>query len=179
MKNYKGNDKGSYKYFAPTPKTAEELKKKYRELVFKHHPDNGGNAEDMKAVNAEYRKLFDKLKDIHQTKDGDTYTSKNPTNEAAEDFINLINELMKLENMIIEVIGCFIWVSGNTKPHKEKLKELKFKWHSKKLCWFLAPEDYRKRSRKDYDLEEIRAMYGTSGQVKSNGATKIDGKTSA
>ena len=51
---------------------------------------------------------------------------------------------------------------------------MKFQWHSKKIAWYLKPEDYRKRSRKDYDLDEIREMYGTSGAVNSKGKHKLD-----
>jgi len=80
---------------------------------------------------------------------------------------------MRMDNITIEVIGCFVWVSGETKPHKEKLKELRFRWHSKKSCWYLAPEDYRQRSRKDYSMDDIRNMYGTSGEMNSNGTSKI------
>ena len=158
------------KYFN-NPRTLEELKKQYRELAFKHHPDSGGTDEAMKAVNNEYDKLFPQLKNIHKNKDGETYTKENA--ETADQFKDLITELMKMDNITIEVIGCFVWVSGETKPHKEKLKELRFKWHSKKLCWFLAPEDYRRRSHKDYSLDEIRNMYGTSGEFNSQGTTKI------
>jgi len=158
------------KYFK-NPRTLEELKKQYRELAIKHHPDSGGSDVDMKAVNNEYDKLFPKLKDIHRNKDGETYTKENT--ETANQFKDLIIELMKMEDIIIEIIGCFVWVSGETKPHKEKLKELRFKWHSKKLCWFLAPEDYRRRIHKNYSLDEIRNMYGTSGEFNSQGTTKI------
>ena len=35
-------------------RTLEELKKKYHELVLKHHPDRGGDLETMKAINAEF-----------------------------------------------------------------------------------------------------------------------------
>jgi hypothetical protein len=80
-----------------------------------------------------------------------------------------------MDRIIIEIIGCFVWVTGNTNPHREHLKTLRFHWHSKKLAWYLAPEDYRKRSRKEYELDEIREMYGTSGAVKSHGTTKIHG----
>ena len=153
------------------PTTLEELKKQYRELAHQHHPDSGGSTETMKAINTEYAGLFEKLKNIHVNAHGEQYTKD--TNETADQFIDLINQLMRMDNIIIEVIGCFVWVTGETKPHKDKLKELRFKWHSKKLCWYLAPEDYRRRSRKDYDLDEIRSMYGTSGQVNSNGTKKI------
>ena len=167
----------NYIYFVPAPQTVEELKKQYRELARTHHPDNGGNTATMQAVNAEYSALFPKLKDIHQTKDGERYTSRKETSETPEQFIDLINELMRMDDIVIEVIGCFVWVSGNTKPYKEILKSLNFKWHTKKLCWYLAPEDYRRRSRKDYGMDEIRAMYGTSGQMNSNGTVKIEKDT--
>ena len=166
--------KKSYTYFIPTPKTLEELKAQYRKLAMKHHPDRGGDSEAMKAVNNEYDILFPKLKDIHQTKEGETYTARQTTTETSDQFKDLITELMRMDGIIIEIIGCFVWVTGNTKPHKEQLKALKFHWHSKKLAWYLAPEDYRKRNRKEYELDEIREMYGTSGAVKSNGTIKVE-----
>ena len=162
------------KYFN-NPQTLEELKKQYRELAFKHHPDCGGDIEAMKTVNAEYDKLFPKLKDVHKTKDGETYTAKQESAETAVQFKELINELMKMDNITIEIIGCFVWITGDTKQHKEQLKELRFRWHSKKIAWYLAPEDYKKRSHKDYELDEIRAMYGTSGTMNSHGTTKLGG----
>lgn len=82
-----------------------------------------------------------------------------------------------MDGIIIEIIGCFVWVTGDTKPSKDKLKVLGFQWHSKKYAWYFAPENYRKRSRRDYDLDEIRTMYGTSGTVNSKGTTKLDEAT--
>lgn len=169
--------KENFKYFTPTPKTLEELKKQYRKLVFQHHPDKGGDADKMKAVNNEYDALFSKLKDIHQTKDGETYTARQTSAETADQFKDLINELMKMDDIEIEIIGCFVWVTGNTKIHKEKLKELKFQWHSKKLAWYLKPDNYRCKSRKSYEFDEIREMYGTSGKTQSKGTDKIEAVT--
>lgn len=161
-------------YFIPKPSTLEELKAAYRKLAMQYHPDRGGDIEAMQVINSEYDELFPKLKDIHKTKDGETYTAKQATAETADTFKELIAELMKMDDIEIEIIGCFVWVTGDTKPHRERLKVLKFKWHSKKMAWFLAPEDYKARSRKDYALDEIRSMYGTSGKVNSNGTEKID-----
>ena len=163
--------------FFESPQTLEELKKQYRELAFRHHPDKGGSNEAMKAVNAEYDTLFEVLKDVHRTKDGETYTAKQPTAETAEHFKDLIAELMKMDGITIEVIGCFVWVTGDTKPNKDRLKALGFKWSQNKTAWYLAPEDYRKKSRKDYDMEAIRRMYGTSGTMNSKGRVKIDEAT--
>ena len=156
------------------PQTLEELKQQYRALAMQYHLDRGGDSEVMKAVNSEYDELFAKLKDIHKTREGETYTARNSTTETAEQFKDLISELMKMDEIVIEIIGCFVWVTGNTKPHKEQLKTLKFQWHSKKTAWYLKPEDYKRRSRKDYDLDEIRQMYGTSGTMNSRGTTKLN-----
>ena len=168
-----------YEFFTPKPTTLEELKGQYRKLAMAHHPDRGGDTEVMKAINAEYDRLFPLLKDVHQKKDGERYTSREPSAETAEHFKALIDQLMRMDAITIEVIGCFVWVTGDTKPHRAQLKALKFQWHSKKLAWYLAPEDYRKRSRKDYALDEIRGMYGTSGQMNSKGIVKIEQATTA
>lgn len=139
-------------------KTLEELKKEYRKWAMKLHPDMGGSTEDMQILNAEYEALFTKVKDIHTNKDGQEY--RKATNEAPQDFIRIINELLKLGGIHIEVIGCFLWVSGDTKPHKDKLKALGLKWHNKKSCWFLSPEGYRRQGNQEYSMDYIRDLYG-------------------
>ena len=166
------------KFFIPAPETLEELKSMYRNLAMQYHPDRSGDTEIMKVVNAEYDELFPILKNAHKNKEGEKYTAQKESTETADHFKTLINELMKMEDIVIEIIGCFVWVTGDTKPHKDKLKSLKFQWHTKKIAWYLKPENYKKRSRKEYGLDEIRRMYGTSGQVSSKGTTKID-ETSA
>lgn len=152
-------------------KTLEELKKAYHKWAVQLHPDMGGNVEDMQALNAEYDALFDKVKNIHVNKEGKAYTKE--TNEAPEYFRDIINELLKMANITIEVIGVFIWVSGDTRPHKEEFKKLGFKWHSKKMCWYLAPEWYRKYNRKQYSMNDIRDMYWTS-YTQQTGAREED-----
>ena len=138
--------------------TLEELKKKYRKWAVKLHPDVGGSEAEMKILNAEYEALFAKVKDIHVNRDGEEYRKE--TNEAPQDFIRIINELLKLVGIHIEVIGCFIWVTGQTKPYKETLKNLGMKWHNSKKCWFLPPDGYRRFGEREYSMEEIRDMYG-------------------
>ena len=157
-------------YFAPAPETAEELKKMYRKLAFVHHPDNGGDEEAMKTVNSEYATLFEILKNVHTNAQGERYTKD--TDEAPEHFINIINELIRFDNVLIEIIGSFIWVSGETKPYKEELKELGFRWSQNKSSWYLAPDSYRRRSHKNYSMDDIRVMYG-SKEVESQPYEKL------
>ncbi|WP_251616875.1 molecular chaperone DnaJ [Senimuribacter intestinalis] len=148
--------------------TLEDLKAQYKKLAMANHPDRGGDLETMKAINAEYDDLFKMVKDIHKTKEGKTYEKEN--NEAPEAFRNMMETLIRMNGVHIEIIGCFVWVSGETKPHKDQLKEIGFKWHSKKLCWYLAPADYKKRNKKQFGLDEIRTMYGV--QFEADGESR-------
>jgi curved DNA-binding protein CbpA len=147
------------KYFIPMPETLEQLKKTYRKLAQKFHPDAGGSDEAMKAINAEYTVLFEKLKYVHTNTDGETYHKD--TNETSEQIIDIINKLIHMDGVTIEIIGSFVWVSDNTKPYKDILKEMNFRWSANKSSWYLAPTDYKKRNRKNYSLDDIRGMYGS------------------
>lgn len=147
------------RYLSDNISTLEELKKEYHWLCLKLHPDVGGSDEAMKELNAEYETMFERVKKVHINKDGETY--ERDTEETPQEFQWLINELIKLENITIEIIGCFIWVSGDTKPHKEKLKALGFKWHRKKGCWYRSPAGYRRWGGGDYSMDDIRSMYKT------------------
>lgn len=160
------------KYFANI-KTLEELKKEYKRLALENHPDRGGDVEVMKAINAEYDIMFNKVKDIHVNAKGETYTKENT--ETPSEFKDIIDKLIRMEGLEIEIIGCFIWLSGNTKAHKDNIKALGFKWHSTKKMWYKAPEDYRKKSKKKYSIEEIRDMYGTSGTFTGKGTLQLQG----
>ena len=142
-------------------KTAEELKKAYREWAKRLHPDLGGNAEEFKVMQAEYERLWERLKNVHQNAQGETYTAKKETKEAPQEFINIINVLIRLEGVNVEICGSWIWASGNTHPYKDTLKSLKFRWAHKKKAWYYHTEPYRKRSRRELTLDEIRDMFGS------------------
>lgn len=154
------------KYFKEV-ETLEDLKRQYRTLAMKNHPDRGGDVEAMKLINAEYDKFFAMVKDTHKTAEGKTYQKENK--ETASQFKDIIEKLIKMEGVEIEIIGCFIWLSGNTKPHKDAINKLGFIWHRKKKMWYKKPEGYRKKSSKDYSMDEIRDMYGSSGTFTGKG----------
>lgn len=147
--------------------TLEELKQVYKKLALKHHPDCGGDEEIMKALNNEYDELFEKLKNTHKNKEGEFYEKE--TEETPEEFRDIIFKLLalRMEKVEIEVIGCFLWVSGDTKPYKDELGKngLGLKWSKNKTAWYLSPKGYRRFSKKSTSLDDIRGMYG-SQQVK-------------
>jgi len=160
--------------------TLEELKKEYKRLAMIHHPDCGGDTEIMKVINNEYDYLFSKLKNTHKNKAGQYYEKENSTENAGE-WKDLIEKLisLKMVKVNIEIIGSFVWVSGETKPYKEELKNLGFKWSQNKTAWYMAPEGYRRQSRKQYDLNEIRGMYGSSTIKNGSAADEQERKKKA
>lgn len=151
--------------------TLEDLKKQYRTLAMKHHPDRGGDVELMQEINAEYDRAFAQVKDYHKNAKGETYTKENT--ETADEFKDIIATLLKMQGVEVEVIGCFIWLSGNTKEHKDAIKALGFKWHSKKHMWYKSPAGYHRRGKKQYDMDEIRSMYGSTVYGNNNSMVTV------
>lgn len=150
-------------------KTLEELKKAYHKLIFKYHPDRGGDTATMQDINKEYESLFARLKNKHADKDGNVYEQE--TNESPEEFRELLEKLMKLKGISIEVVGCFVWVGGDTFPNKEELKALGFKYSRKKVMWYKAPATWVKKGNKEFKMDEIRDKYGV--QYKTTTAKSV------
>lgn len=67
------------KYFTNCT-TLDELKKEFRRLCMKHHPDRGGDTATMAAINAEYEDLFPILKLAYNK------TAETPTHETADSY---------------------------------------------------------------------------------------------
>lgn len=110
----------------------EELKKRYKELAKQYHPDKGGDTEVMKAIIAKDEKLRSKLQ-----------------------------EIIMLPNILIEICGSWLWLTGDTKTHKETLKKCNFFWSNTKGAWYWRAEDKKSFNRKPMALEDIRARYGS------------------
>ena len=82
--------------------TVDELRKEYKKLLLKHHPDNGGLVSDMQEISAEYDRLFADLS--HDNKKDE----ESSTNEENEQFKAILNEIVGF-NMTIEIIGSWLW----------------------------------------------------------------------
>ncbi|MCL2253467.1 MAG: molecular chaperone DnaJ [Lachnospiraceae bacterium] len=161
------------KFFVPIPETLEELKKLYKSLAMKHHPDViGGDAETMKIINSEYDHLFPLLKDLHKNAQGEKYTAHTPNAESSNQFKDIISKIIHLDGILIEIIGSFIWITGDTRAYKDVFKALNFKWHKTKIAWYLPPEGYKKRHSKTYSLDEIRDIFGNE-EIESKVAKKV------
>lgn len=144
-------------------KSIEDVKKLYKKLCKQYHPDlnKDDTTEIMKQINAEYETAFERFKNIHESADDNTktYTSKETTETAAE-FMVIINKLVVLEGVNVELIGRWIWLSGNTFPHKDILKGLGFRFASKKKCWYWHKAEDASRNHKEMSLDEIKKLHG-------------------
>lgn len=158
------------KWFTPKPTTAEALKKMYKKLAVQYHPDLGGSTEIMQEINAEYDYLFEALKNIHTTATGDTY--EKTTDEMPETFRNIINQIIGLDGISIELIGSWIWVTGDTYKNKKVLKAAGFKWVNSKKAWAWHHEGTGKTSKKKFSLDDIRMMYGTA-EIKTQSRMRL------
>ena len=113
--------------------TLNDLKTAFHALALKFHPDCGGSDEAMKALNAEYTAKFEELKRCqNEAAKADTSGSTKATTEAPEEFINIISALLRLDGLTVELCGCWLWISGNTKEHKEALKAAGCRWAANK-----------------------------------------------
>ena len=166
------------KYFKDV-NTLEELRRQYRDLLKKYHPDNAnGSTQATQEINAEYDRLFKVLKNRHESKSADNKESNTKTDFNANmyDWENdkalreTLQKIINFNGIEITICGQWLWVSGNTYSYKKELKEIGFKWASQKKMWFWHSENFRKKSRKTLSMEEIQNYYGST-KVKTN--TKI------
>lgn len=146
--------------------SVQELKKEYRKLVLKNHPDKGGKHETMVAIVLEYEWALSHLFDA----DGNrrSAASTGAYNFEADGFREALDALMKLDDLEIEICGSWIWVGGNTKPNKDAIKAAGCRWASAKKLWYWRPADYVKTSRKTCSMDKIRELHG-SETFNSNG----------
>lgn len=133
------------------------LKQAYLKACFKYHPDrNPGGLEMMKAVNLAYAFLKG-LPDIDET------VATEGTGVDYGDLMNTaINAVIDLEGVLIEICGNWIWLSGNTRDHKDAIKAAGYFWASKKHSWYFRPAEWKSKGRGKFTMDEIRDAHGSS-----------------
>lgn len=154
--------------------TEQDIKTTYKKISLKFHPDrNPLGAEMMKAINSAYDFLMqniDKINAFQSVKENERYNY-------GEEMENVLTVLQTLTGIIFEVAGNWIWISGDTRTHKEALKKMCCKWSPKKSMWYYRPEEYKSSgNRKSHSMDEIRAMHGTSGKYQARGNQQIENR---
>lgn len=151
------------KWFTSNINTMEELRREYRRLAKLHHPDTGGNTEDMKQINAEYERLFAVLsrQEPQERPQGEQEYKDTTEDKAAEDkAIRAVLDALVSVNATIEIIGSWIWIHGGYE-YRELLKSIGFKFAPKKKAWCWHYGEYHRRHKREVSLDEIRQKYGS------------------
>lgn len=150
-------------------KTLEELKKGFRNLAFKLHPDKGGSQEAMQELNNEYsylsKELSKEAKNFNDNIEADAPFTRYryaETTEQADEYRDIIEKLINCIGLEIEICGSWIWLSGETKEYKELIKTLGFKWASKKKMWSFGEMAKGKKNHKPWSIDKIRNNYGST-----------------
>jgi hypothetical protein len=134
--------------------TIDEAKNEFRKLCLILHPDKGGDA-------SEFIKMYNEFKAFRPSQ-----RKENETEFNVDAFYDLVQKFENFEGLIINFVGSFIWLEGETMKHKDALKQIKldgFKplfWAKLKKAWFYSPLEYKKKSGKLVDLSEIKSRYG-------------------
>jgi curved DNA-binding protein CbpA len=143
-----------------------DIKKAYRTASLKYHPDrNPAGKEMMQAINEAYEALKD-LEEVEANEDAAAY-------DFAEQLSEALNMVINLAGLEIEVCGNWVWLSGDTKTHKEEIKAAGFKWAKKKVMWYFRPDDYKSSARGGWSIDKIRELHGST-KVKSQYRTALN-----
>jgi len=137
-----------------------EAKKIYKIMAKKLHPDAGGSEEEFKLLNNIYNDLIE-----HKI----YFSNDIKIDIELEKVISLI---LHFENITIELVGSWIWLSADTKSIKDILKDLNFKWAFKKKMWYYG--EMKGKNLKPKSMNDIKNKYG-SQTLKSKENKKIAG----
>ena len=142
----------------------QALRKEYHRLAIIHHPDKGGDLETMKAINNEFEALSKRL--INGDASFSTSRKEYET-QVSEEIMQAISSIITLPGIEIEIMGSWVWLTGNTYAHREAIKTAGYKFSGQKAAWFWHADGYRKKSSRMTSLDEVRAFWGSE---------KIEGK---
>ena len=135
----------------------EEVKATYKKLAKQYHPDLGGDTLTMQEINKDY--VYASAKAIK----GANLSEEETESEIhfSEAYRQAIEKIIHLEGIIIEVVGYWIWVTGNTYTVKATLKEAGFFFAPKKSAWYFRTGEYKVIKGGKKSLDEIRSKYGS------------------
>ena len=136
--------------------TLDDLKKQYFKLAKTHHPDAGGTTADFQNLQAEYEILIRKILN------GTNLSSEEKNNEIVidENLRQAIDTVIHLPGISIDLVGKWIWISGNTFPIKDFLKNAGFVFFKKAGTAYWVFKGVESHSRGGTALQDIYNKYG-------------------
>lgn len=132
------------------------IKTRFRELCKQYHPDLGGSHDAMIALMSAYE---ERLRGEFRKSMSDEEADETVSME--REVADKVAEVIGLRGLIVELVGRWIWATGDTWAHRAQLKAAAFGWASKKRAWYWHKPEDSATSHGKKSLEEIRAKYGS------------------
>jgi hypothetical protein len=148
--------------------TQEEAKAEYRRLALIHHPDRGGDLRTMQDINAQYAAFIaTHAKTTERQRQAEAHAAGKKTaadyhdlDEVAEVLRVKIEAALNIPGIEVELCGLWIWLTGETKAHREEIKSIGgFRFSPDKCAWYFAAVPSFNRQKRT--LDEIRQMHGS------------------
>lgn len=150
-------------------KNIEDLKNAYKKLAKELHPDNGGDTRAFQDMQNDFAELFNRLKDVHRKDQAGHDQEEEHTEETPEQFADIIAKVVNLDGVEIEIIGHWVWLSGNTYFYKDTIKAAGFFWSSKHKKWYWNGGNRKSKKHSKMNMETIKLVHGCT-KVKSHKA---------
>lgn len=150
------------KYFNSC-KTVEDVKHLYKQLAKEHHPDKGGRTVTMQEINSEYSFAIAKLLSGMSLSEEEMESSI----LQSERYQNAINAVIGFDKIIIELIGSWVWLQGETFPIRNYLKDHGFFYSKPKKAWYFRAEEHRAKYSSKMELSVLRDIYGCTRITRS------------
>lgn len=146
----------------------DSLKKAYFKLAKVYHPDAGGTKEQFQKLQKEYDGLFKTIMS------GSNLSASDIANEIEldENLRQAVDAIIGIPQLNVELIGKWIWVSGNTYPIRNELKNAGFMFAPVKKMWYYKGIESAGRGK--LTIDEIRKKYGSQA-IQKEGMKKIQG----
>lgn len=147
--------------------TLEDVKACYKKLAMQYHPDRGGDTATMQEINKEYAFACAHISKGQGLSDSETDEQL----RYSEQYRQVIEQIIVLPDIIIELVGLWIWVTGNTYPVKKQLKAAGLFFAPKKSAWYYRSAEYKTRGG-NKTLDQIRNKYG-SERVRQDNSRRV------
>lgn len=162
-----------------TCNTLEEARTLYRALAMKHHPDHGGELRIMQDIISQYASFcanfakgdaYERQRKAH-AEGKKSAADYHDLDEVAERLRIKIEFALNLDGVEVELMGLWVWLTGNTRAHKETIKAntagepIKWVWAKEKQAWYYAGVPSFNRDKRT--LDQIRRMHGSQKFARS------------
>lgn len=135
--------------------TLAEIKTEFKRLVKIHHPDVGGDTATMQEINRQYTEAVEWI-----AKHGEGREKAEASSEVPEEYAAAVATVVNLGGVTVELVGSWVWVTGNTYIYRDVIKAAGYRWANKKRAWYWHPADQGCNRGGKKTLQQIKDKYG-------------------